>query len=337
MKAKDALEQDRRGFLQMAGVATATFTFRGLSSEAQAATEGTGKMRIENVGLMSPGDMGQAVAIQIKAKGLNVYTALEHRSERTRALAREAGLTDVGTVTRLIAECDVVLSIMNPGGALDFAREAADALRASGHQTLIVDCNAIAPDTVHEIAGLVEGAGGRFLDAGIIGPPPRGKAKTNLYVSGPGAADLEQLAGPQLIVRVIGEGVADASALKMCYGALNKGTQALWLEVLIAAQRLGVAGILEQELLQSQADRYSWALNQFPMLPPKAYRWVPEMLEISKTLGTSGISPKMFQGAADIYRFVAGTALGKETPENRDKAREGKDVVRLLAQERSRS
>jgi hypothetical protein len=61
------------------------------------------------------------------------------------------------------------------------------------------------------------------------------------------------------------------------------------------------------------------------------------MLEISKTLGTSGISPKMFQGAADIYRFVAGTALGKETPENRDKAREGKDVVRLLAQERSRS
>ena len=73
------------------------------------------------------------------------------------------------------------------------------------------------------------------------------------------------------------------------------------------------------------------------MLPPKAYRWVPEMLEISKTLGTSGISPKMFQGAADIYRFVAGAALGKETPENRDKAREAKDVVRLLAQERNRS
>jgi hypothetical protein len=45
----------------------------------------------------------------------------------------------------------------------------------------------------------------------------------------------------------------------------------------------------------------------------------------------------VFEGAADIYRFVAGTSLGKETPENRDKAREGKDVVRLLAQERSRS
>jgi 3-hydroxyisobutyrate dehydrogenase-like beta-hydroxyacid dehydrogenase len=293
-------------------------------------------MKIERVGVMSPGDMGQAVAIQLKAQGRHVYTALEGRSERSRALAREAGLTDVGTVERLVAECDVVLSIMDPGAAVNFARIAAHALRATGRRTLIVDCNAIAPDTVHEIADLIKQAGGRFLDAGIIGHPPRGKAKTNLYVSGPGAADLQQLAGPQLIVHVVGEGIADASALKMCYGALTKGTQALWLEVLIAAERLGVARLLEQQLQQSQAERYGWVLGQFPILPPKAYRWVPEMLEISKTLGAAGMTPKMFQGAADIYRFVAGTSLGKETPENRDRARDGKDVVRLLAGEQGR-
>jgi 3-hydroxyisobutyrate dehydrogenase-like beta-hydroxyacid dehydrogenase len=289
-------------------------------------------MNIKSVGVMSPGDMGQAVAIQLQAKGLKVYTALERRSERTRSLARDAGLTDVGTVARLVAECEVVLSIMDPGAAVDFACVAADALRATDRHTLIVDCNAIAPDTVQQIAHVIESAGGRFVDAGIIGPPPRGKAKTNLYASGPGAADLEQLAGPQLIVHVIGEGSADASALKMCYGALNKGTQALWLEVLIAAQRLGVADLLEQQLRQSQGERYNWALDQFPSLPPKAYRWVPEMLEIAKTLDTAGMTPKMFQGAADIYRFVAGTPLGKETPEKRAKTRAGKDVVRLLAE-----
>jgi 3-hydroxyisobutyrate dehydrogenase-like beta-hydroxyacid dehydrogenase len=333
---KPATKQDRREFLKVAGIAAATLTLSDLPS-ARAASEELGKMKIEKVGLMSPGDMGQAVAMQIKAKGLNVYTALGQRSERTRALAREAGLGDVGTIERLVAECDVVLSIMNPGAAIDFAREAANALRATGRHTLIVDCNAIAPDTVRDIAGVIEGAGGRFLDAGIIGPPPRGKAKTNLYVSGRGAADLEQLAGPQLIVHVISEGLTDASALKMCYSALNKGTQALWLEVLIAAQRLGVAELLEQQLQQSQAERYSWALSQFPILTPKAYRWVPEMHEISKTLGSAGITPKVFEGAADIYSFVASTPLGKETPETRDKARDGKDVVRFLAQERKRS
>jgi len=288
-------------------------------------------MKIANIGIMSPGDMGQAVALQLRAKGFNVCTALEGRSDRTRALAREAGLTDAGSIGQLVARCEVVLSIMDPGSAVGFARLAAEGLRASGSKTLIVDCNAIAPDTVRQIAGIIEQGGGRFLDGGIIGPPPRGKAKTNLYVSGPGAGNLEQLAGPQLIVHAIGDGISDASALKMCYGALNKGTQAIWLEVLIAAQRLGVADLLDQQLQQSQTERYNWALGQFPPLPPKAYRWVPEMLEISKTLSAAGMTAKMFEGAADVYRFVAATSLGKETPESRDKTRGGKDIVRSLA------
>jgi 3-hydroxyisobutyrate dehydrogenase-like beta-hydroxyacid dehydrogenase len=290
-------------------------------------------MKIEKVGLMTPGDMGQAVAMQIKARGFTVCTALDHRSERSRKLAREAGLTDVGSIERLVKECDVVLSVMDPGAAVDFARKAAAALRSTGSNTLIVDANAIAPDTVHEIAGLVENAGGRFLDGGIIGPPPRGQAKVNLYLSGPGASDLEQLAGPQLKVHIVSERIADASALKMCYGALNKGTQLLWLEVLIAAQRLGVDGLLDEQLRQSQASMYDWALNQFPKLTPKAYRWVPEMLEVSKTLATSGISPHVFKGAAETCAFIAATPLGKETPENRDQSRTGSDVVKMLAQQ----
>src|SRR3974377_1437607 len=255
MRTNDAMNQDRRGFLQVAGAAATTLAVAGFPSTARGTTVTTGKMKIENMGVMSPGDMGQAVAIQIKAQGLNVYTPLEHPSERTRGLARQAGLTDVGTLARLVVECDVVLSIMDPGAAVDFAREVSDAIHTSGRRTLIVDCNAIAPQTVYEIATLVEQAGGRFLDAGIIGSPPRGTAKANLYVSGPGAIDLEQFAGPQLLVRVIREGIADASALKMCYGALNKGTQALWLEVLIAAQRLGVAGLPQQRCGQSPAQR----------------------------------------------------------------------------------
>ena len=293
-------------------------------------------MKIEKVGLMTPGDMGQAVAMRIKDKGFMVCTALNNRSERSRKLASEAGLTDVGSIARLVAECDLVLSVMNPGAAVDFAREAAAAIKAGGRKTLIVDCNAIAPPTVHEIAGLIESAGGRFLDGGIIGSPPRGTTKTNLYVSGPGASDLEALAGPQLNVRVVSERIADASALKMCYSAINKGTQLLWLDVLIAAQRLGVDGLLEAQLRSSRSELVDFILGQFPSLTPKTYRWVPEMLELSKTLGAAGITPNVFRGAADICQFVAGTPLGKETPENRDKSRTGKDVVRLLAEARGR-
>ena len=140
-----------------------------------------------------------------------------------------------------------------------------------------------------------------------------------------------------MAIEVVSERIGDASALKMCYGALNKGTQALWLEVLIAAQRLGVADLLEQQLRSSRSELLDFALKQLPIMPPKAYRWVPEMIEISKTLAAAGITPKVFEGAADIYDFVAATPLGKETPETRDKSRDGKAVVRLLAEARKAS
>lgn len=291
-------------------------------------------MQIETIGLMTPGDMGQAVAQQLVAGGFTVCTALDRRSARSRALAQQAGLTDLGSIARLVAECDLVLSIMNPGAAQDFAREAADALHASGKSTLIVDCNAIAPPTVQAIADRVLQAGGRFLDAGIIGPPPRGAAKTTLFVSGPDAVQLAALAGPQLQVQVLGERIGDASALKMCFAALNKGTQLLWLEVLVAARRLGVDAVLEQQLRGSLGEMHAWALGQFPQLPPKAYRWEPEMREIAQTLAASGVSAQVFEGAAATCHFVAGTALGRETPENRDRRRVGATVVSALAREK---
>ena len=288
-------------------------------------------MKIENIGVMSPGDMGQAVALQLKQNGFNVCTALDKRSARSKTLAREAGLTDLGSIAKLIETCDVILSIMNPGAALDFAGELAHALRASHRKPLCLDCNAIAPGTLQAINAKITAAGGRCLDAGIIGPPPRGNAKMWLYVSGAEARELEQLATSQITVRVLSERLGDASAIKMCYAAMNKGMIAMILELLIAARRLGVDAALEAQLKETHSDVYDRIIGALPLMPAKAYRWVPEMLQIAQTFEAAGMTPRMFQGAADMYEFIAGTTLGKETPENRDKSRGGKDVVRLLA------
>lgn len=288
-------------------------------------------MKIERIGFMTPGDMGQAVAMQLKGKGFAVCTALEKRSERSRRLAAEAGLTDVGAIARMTAQSDLVMSVMNPGAALEFAREAAEAIRGQSHKPVFIDCNAVAPDTMREIESVMKSAGARCLDGGLIGPPPRGKAKVNLYVSGPGASDLAQLATEQLRVHVLSERLGDASAVKMCYSAFNKGTQGLLLETLMAAQRLGVYEELEKQLLSSKADLYEWVLGALPSLPPKAYRWVPEMHEIARTFEGVGMTPRIFQGEADMFDLVAATPLGRETPESRDKSRTGKDVIKQLA------
>ena len=257
-------------------------------------------MNIRNIGVMSPGDMGQAVAFQLKQGGFAVHTALDGRSARSKALASEAGLIDVGSIDKLVATCDVVLSIMNPAAALEFAQLAARAIAAGHGKPLFVDCNAISPATLQAIEAAITGAGGRCLDGTIIGSPPRNKARCNLYFSGPGADALSVFAGPQLDVRILGSKNGEASALKMCYGAMNKGITALMLETLMAARRLGVEKIFEEQMRETRTDVHDWMIKVMPVMPPKAYRWVPEMLQIAETLEGVGMTPRIFQGAADM-------------------------------------
>ncbi len=290
-------------------------------------------MKIEKIGLMTPGDMGQAIALQLKQKGFSVHTALEKRSERSKTLASQADLIDVGSIDRLTECCDVILSIMNPGAALEFGAELARAMARTQCRSLFVDCNAIAPVTVQEIEAKIIAVGGRCADGSIVGPPPRGGKKCRLYVSGAEAAELQQLATAQMDVKVLSDRVGDASALKMCYAAMTKGVGALVLELLIAGRRLGIGEALVNQIMETERGIYDAVMRKLTVMPPKAYRWVPEMNQIARCMESAGMTPRMVQGAADIYEFVAATALGKETPENRDASRTSEDVVRTLADE----
>jgi 3-hydroxyisobutyrate dehydrogenase-like beta-hydroxyacid dehydrogenase len=161
-------------------------------------------MEIRNVGVVSPGDMGSAIAKRIKESGKGVYTALDGRSERTKALGREAGLTDVGSMDKLVSTCELVISVINPGEAMNVARDVAAAMKKTGRKIAFADLNAVSPQTTRDLDQTIRAAGGMYIDGGIIGPPPRGeKDKPRIYVSGPDAYLFEQITHPNLQVRVI--------------------------------------------------------------------------------------------------------------------------------------
>ena len=290
-------------------------------------------MKIQHVGVVSPGDMGQAIASRIKESGCAVHTALDGRSERTKALARAAGLDDCGSMEKLVATCELVISVINPGEALNVARQVAAAMKKSGRRIAFADLNAVSPQTARDTDALIRDAGGLFIDGGIIGPPPRGeKDRPRIYVSGPDAYLFGQIQHPNLQVRVMSERVGDASGVKMCYAAMTKGTTALAVELLVAARRLGVEQALEKELRDSRGDVFDWQMKNIAVMPPKAYRWVPEMQEIAKTFEELGMTRRIFDGATDMYAFIAATPLGKESPEQARKAgRNGLDITRELA------
>ena len=55
------------------------------------------------------------------------------------------------------------------------------------------------------------------------------------------------------------------------------------------------------------------------------------MEEIAATFAALGMTPKMLEGAADMYRLVEKTPLGQETPETCDPNRDAYGVVAALA------
>jgi 3-hydroxyisobutyrate dehydrogenase-like beta-hydroxyacid dehydrogenase len=293
-------------------------------------------MRIETVAVLAPGDMGHAVAARLKAGGLRVVTSLAGRSARTRSLAAAAGVEDLGDDATLVRAADLLLSILVPAQAEELARRIAAALQRTGTALLYVDCNAIAPETAREVGRIVESAGARFVDAGIIGPPPRlGGPGTRFYASGAAAAEFARLRDHGLDVRVIGERAGDASAVKMCYAALTKGTTAIMTELLIAAERLGVSEPLRAELEESQPEMLQRMRQSVPAMVPKAHRWVGEMEEIARTFAAAGLTPLTFEGAAALYALVADTRLGRVAPEEWAGAeRDCEQVVQELARTR---
>lgn len=287
-------------------------------------------MAVRSVGILSPGDMGHTVGAVLREHGLRLLTCLDGRSERTRALAAEAGFEDVPTVEDLVSSAEILLCILVPAEASGVAQRVAKAIRATGTDVLYADCNAIAPQTVRAIGETITGAGGWFADVGIIGGPPK-QPGTRFYTSGPGALGFAALNDYGLDVRVLDGDVGQASGLKMCYGALTKGLQALGTELLVAAKLMGLEEILRAEQEQSAPDVLGWLQRSVPTMPPKAYRWVGEMEEIAATFAGLGLTPNIFQGAADLYQFIAETPIGKESPESRDRSRGLDGVVAALA------
>jgi 3-hydroxyisobutyrate dehydrogenase-like beta-hydroxyacid dehydrogenase len=304
----------RRTFLK----STALVVGAAAAPDVPARGEERGK-RLRTVGIMSPGDMGSAVGQALARHGLTVIAALGERSARTRALAAEAGIADVGTLENLVRKADLVMSILDPDAAIVAAQRVAEAMKSAGAKPLYADCNSIALQSARRIGEIMKAVGAPFAEASIIGAPPRVPNRTRIYTSGPRAQDFAQLSQFGLDVRVLGPEEGKAKAIKICYATLNKGTQALFTESFVSAKRLGVFGVLMTELETSQKGLLKFAQDGLQQMPPKAHRWIGEMNELAATYQGIGLTPRMLAGAADMYRDVSQTTLGRESPENQRK------------------
>ncbi len=143
------------------------------------------------VALIAPGNMGSGVAQRLTENKVKVLTSLAGRSEASAKRARAAGMIAVEDAQ--LTEADFLMSIVPPGDALGLAKRLAPVLTAANKKPVYVECNAVSPRTMLEIAGVIGATGCPFVGAGIIGPPPKpGTTNTKIYASGPAAASVRQ-------------------------------------------------------------------------------------------------------------------------------------------------
>lgn len=241
--------------------------------------------------ILHPGAMGAAVAACLVGRGHQVGWVRSGRSDATVRRAAEAGLTPFDDLAELLAHADVVFSICPPHGALDVARELA------GFEGIVLDANAISPETATLIGGVVTAGGARYVDGGIIGPPPVTADTTRLYLAGDDGEVANLFAGSALdVVRLTGAPPA-ASALKMTYAAWTKTTAALLVSIRETAAAYDVDGDLAAEWAISQPHLADAWLRAKGQTREKGWRWAYELAEVGRTFAAVG-QPEGFGAAA---------------------------------------
>ena len=286
------------------------------------------------VGLVGIGEMGAGIGGALTGAGIDVRSVIAGRGSESRARAAESRLTPVASFDELVSDADLVISVLPPDQAHSTATALAGSLLKTGRQPDFLEANAISPRLVRDIAALFSESGVQFIDGGIIGGPPGGERRPRLYVSGAGSAHLDRLDGIAFdICRLPGE-TGQASAFKMVYAALTKGTNSLLTNVALCAESFGFLDLMMDELSVSQSDLAARARSGIPKLPCDAGRWVREMQEIRDTFRDRNLPGGFHEGAGEIMEILNASRFGFETRRTRDTSRGMTATIRTIIRDR---
>lgn len=270
-----------------------------------------------SVTLIGFGEAGQTFAGDADwSARTRVYDRLTEQAgarDAKRADYVRIGVEGCETLAEAVSGAPLMLSLVTAGEAERAARGAATWI---GADALYCDCNSVAPQTKQAAATAIERRGGAYVDVAIMSPVDPARLKAPLLLSGPRAEDaaeaLTALGFTNL--RVVGDRVGEASAIKMIRSVIVKGVEALTAEAMLAADALGVTGEVLASLDASDKAmpwerRADYNLDRMMV---HGLRRADEMEEVVRTLEGVGVAPLMSSGAVERQRRIG--ALGLKSP-----------------------
>jgi 3-hydroxyisobutyrate dehydrogenase-like beta-hydroxyacid dehydrogenase len=221
----------------------------------------------------------------------------------------ELGVTNAASNADVMANADIILSMVTADSANAAALEASTTIRPG---TFFFDCNSCSPGAKQKSAKAIDLAGGRYVDVAVMSPVYPNLNRTPCLFSGQNAEKALEIAGQlSMRARFAGTEVGQASSIKMLRSVMIKGMEALTAECFIAARKAGV----EQQILDSldaSDPGLTWAKRaayNLERMMVHGVRRAAEMDEVAATLRDLGLPDRMSAACASWQREIGAKKL----------------------------
>ena len=265
------------------------------------------------IGLVGYGEVGRILAEDLRARGVANLIACDIKlggadEAPLRAHAQRHGVALAASHAELAAQANLILSAVTASQAVPAAQACAPTMLQGAW---FLDFNSASPGAKIKAAGLIDGAGGRYVEGAVMTSIPPYRIRVPLLLGGPHAAVLAPLTiALGFDARVASPKLGVASATKMCRSVMIKGLEAMLIESFTAARAYGV----EDQVLASLAETFpgiDWEKQGayfFQRVIQHGRRRAEEMREAAQTVREAGLEPWSASGTAERQAWVADLA-----------------------------
>jgi len=265
------------------------------------------------IGLVGYGEVGRILAEDLRAGGIADVATYDVKlggplEAPLREHARAHGLRLCTSHAELASSTDLIVSAVTASQAVAVAEACAPSLRAGA---FFLDFNSASPGAKIRAAGIVDGAGGRYVEGAVMTSIPPYRLRVPLLLGGAHATALmPSLNELGFDAKLGSETLGVASATKMCRSVMIKGLEAMVIESFTAARAYGV----EDRVLASLAETFpgiDWekqAAYFFQRVIQHGRRRAEEMREVAQTVRETGLQPWSAAGTAERQAWVADLA-----------------------------
>lgn len=260
------------------------------------------------------GEAGQAIASGLRENGIERIAAwdilfLESEGERLKAAGEKIGVRCAGSAQEAVAETDIIVSAVTAASSLEAARSVAPHLWGA---PWYLDINSVSSGRKQDTEKLLSDKA-RYVDVAVVAAIHPARHRTPLLIAGPHAeAAAPLLREMDMQLRLVGDTVGAAAAIKMIRSVMIKGIEALTVECFLAAQRAGVLDEVTASL-KNNYPGFDWPTQSeynLERMASHGERRAAEMEESAATLRELGLDPLMVESTIKRQREMG--AVGKD-------------------------